>query len=495
MRRLARVTSVFVLCLSAAVLTTAASAASASIAAASSARSTHTKVKVARVKPGSTWTLKIGSTCESDSFAGRHKFSDVAVKGDTGTYKGRGTLTMTWKTGSSTGAVFKGTFVTANDNYIGPYVDGGQSQSAILVRAAASGCDVLTTAPESNSIVLGSSDIDTATVGGQGTVTPTGTIHFYVCSGNTNPCTTGSAVDDLGTVALAGSGSSANALSPPYAPTTTGSYCFLGVYSGDGHYASLSDGSTTDECFTVTPPLPGLVTHPASSSISLGSADSDTATVTGTGGVTPTGTVHFYECKGNANPCTTSRAANGGTDLGSVALTGSGTPATATATSTSFTAPSSGTYCFLGVYSGDTNYGSTSDGSTTDECFTVTASTLGITTKPARNPSPKGQPNNDVATVTGANGVTPTGTVTFYICGPESTVAFVPCTAAAGTEVGSPVTVSGTGNTATATSGPFTPTTGEVDYCFFAVYSGDGTYPSASDGSTTDECFLANTPP
>ncbi len=493
MRRLARVTSVFVLCLSAAVLTTAASAASASIAAASSARSTHTKVKVARVKPGSTWTLKIGSTCESDSFAGRHKFSDVAVKGDTGTYKGRGTLTMTWKTGSSTGAVFKGTFVTANDDYVGPYVDGGQSQSAILVRAAAFGCDVLTTAPESNSIVLGSSDIDTATVGGQGAVTPTGTIHFYVCSGNTNPCTTGSAVDDLGTVALAGSGSSANALSPPYAPTTTGSYCFLGVYSGDGHYASLSDGSTTDECFTVTPPLPGLVTHPASSSISLGSADSDTATVTGTGEVTPTGTVHFYECKGNANPCTTSRAANGGTDLGSVALTGSGTPATATATSTSFTAPSSGTYCFLGVYSGDTNYGSTSDGSTTDECFTVTSSTLGITTTPTKSTDLNGQSNTDNATVTGAHGITPSGTVTFYVCGPDATP--VACTAATGTLVGPPVTIAGSGDTATAKSAAFTPTTVFDYYCFFAVYSGDGTYPSASDGSTTDECFYDTSPP
>lgn len=495
MRRSARVTPVLLLCLSTASLSVAAGSTAASASTRHSTHASHNKGKVARVKAGSTWTLKIGTSCESDSFAAQHKFSDGSVKGDSGTYKGSKVLTMTWKAGAASGAVFKGTFVKADDDYVGPYTNGDQSQPATLVPAATFSCDVLTTAPESTSISLGNSDVDTATVGGEGALTPTGTIHFYVCSGNTNPCTVPSAVDDLGTVALAGTGSSANAFSTPYTPLATGSYCFLGVYLGDAHYAPLSDGSTTDECFTVTAVAPGLVTHPASASISLGSSDSDTATVTGSGGVAPTGTVHFYECQGNTTACTTSRAASGGTDLGAVGLTASGSPATATATSTSFTATSSGTYCFLGVYSGDTNYGSTSDGSTTDECFTVTASAVGITTKPARNPSPKGQANNDDATVTGANGVTPTGTVTFYVCGPESTVALVACTAATGTEVGSPVTLSGTGNTATATSGPFTPTTGEVDYCFFAVYSGDGTYPSSSDGSTTDECFLANTPP
>jgi hypothetical protein len=478
--------------LSAAVVAAVAGAGTASAA---SVVTTHAKAKVARVKSGTTWTLEIGTGCESDSFGTRHRFSDVSASGDAGTYKGSKVLRMTWTAGATAGATFKGTFVKANDDYAGPYVIGGQSQPATLVPAATAGCEALTTAPETLSITLGHSDIDTATVTGGGGVTPTGTIHFYVCAGDTTPCTANAAVDNLGTGALAGSSGNATTTSLPYTPTSTGTYCFLAVYSGDSHYGVLSDSSTTSECFTVTPDVAGMATQPTSASVTLGAADSDTATVSGVGGVTPTGTVHFYECKGGTTPCTTSRAANGGTDLGSLALTASASPATATATSAPFTASAAGTYCFLGVYSGDTNYGSTSDASTSDECFTVTADSTGVTAKPSRSPAIYEQPITDDATVTGANGLTPTGSVTYYICGPETTVELVPCSAATGTPVGSPVTISGTGDTATASSASFTPTTDGEDYCFFAVYSGDGTYPSASDGSTSDQCFSVVTPP
>ena len=56
---------------------------------------------------------------------------------------------------------------------------------------------------------------------------------------------------------LPGSGGTATATSPAYTPTATGTYCFLGVYSGDTNYSAASDGSTTRECFTVTGPRPG----------------------------------------------------------------------------------------------------------------------------------------------------------------------------------------------------------------------------------------------
>ena len=46
----------------------------------------------------------------------------------------------------------------------------------------------------------------------------------------------------------------------------------------------------------------------------------------------------------------------------------------ATATSGNYGANDAGYYCFLAVYSGDTNYSSVSDGSTTSECFDVTQS-------------------------------------------------------------------------------------------------------------------------
>jgi hypothetical protein len=119
--------------------------------------------------------------------------------------------------------------------------------------------------------------------------------------------------DQAGPGHLSGSGNTATATSPSFTPLATGTYCFLGVYSGDGNYAGGSDGSTTRECFTVTPATPGVMTAPANASITLGGSDSDTATVTGTGGVTPTGTVTFYVCgpTASATACTTA-----GTNLG-----------------------------------------------------------------------------------------------------------------------------------------------------------------------------------
>ncbi len=95
---------------------------------------------------------------------------------------------------------------------------------------------------------------------------------------------------------LSGSGGTATTTSPAYTPTATGTYCFLGVYSGDGNYQGVSDGSTSSECFTVTPRQPGLSTAPTSGTIVLGNSDSDGATVTGVDGITPTGTVTFYVC-------------------------------------------------------------------------------------------------------------------------------------------------------------------------------------------------------
>ena len=226
---------------------------------------------------------------------------------------------------------------------------------------------------------------------------------------------------------MSGSANTATATSPAYTPTATGTYCFLGVYSGDTNYSAASDCSTTRECFTVTVAPPGVTTAPGHSTIVLGNSNTD-ATVTGVGGVTPTGTVTFYVCGpfATATACTTA-----GTDLGSVTLSGSA--GTATATSPAYTPTATGTYCFLGVYSGDTNYSAASDGSTTRECFTVTAAPPGVTTAPGHSTIVLGNTNTDAATVTGVGGVTPTGTVTFYVCGPFATA--TACTTA-GTDLG-----------------------------------------------------------
>jgi hypothetical protein len=374
---------------------------------------------------------------------------------------------------------------SGDGNYFGGS-DGSTSRECFTVTPPQAG---VTTSPANSTIVLGNSNADNVTVTGVVGVTPTGTVTFYVCPGNANPCTAGTTgVVDLGTVTLSGSGDTATATSPAYTPLATGTYCFLGVYSGDGNYLGGSDGPTTDECFTVTMKPSKVTTAPANTTIVLGTTDTDTATVTGVDGITPTGNVHFYVCPGNANPCTTGTA--GVVDLGMVTLSGSG--GTAAAASPAFKPSAAGAYCFLGVYSGDGNYGSASDGSTVRECFTVTPALPVVTTSPTTGTITLGASDGDGVTVTGPTsvGATPTGTVTFYVCGPFKSA--TACTAA-GTKLGS-ATLSGSNGTARATSPSYTPSAAGT-YCFLGVYSGDGNYLEASDGSTSRECFTVTMDP
>jgi hypothetical protein len=101
---------------------------------------------------------------------------------------------------------------------------------------------------------------------------------------------------------------------------------------------------------------------------------------------------------------------------------------------------------------------------------------------------PVGQAVTDTAVVTGnAVGGSPTGQMSFWICGPDG---YVVC-AEGGTQVaGNPRTlVAGSANTATATSGEFTPTA-IGRYCFRSLYFGDVTY-GASFDARQRECFRA----
>ncbi len=106
-------------------------------------------------------------------------------------------------------------------------------------------------------------------------------------------------------------------------------------------------------------------------------------------------------------------------------------------------------------------------------------------TKPASTSIVLGASNTDGATVNGNGPGSPTGTVTFYECGPSASPA--PCTSTAN-QVGSPVTVSpGQNGTSTAVSATFRPdATGY--WCFAGYYSGDGSDSPTSDTSS-DECF------
>ena len=87
----------------------------------------------------------------------------------------------------------------------------------------------------------------------------TGTVTFYVCGPipSETSCTQADRTTLGAPVAVspAGAVNVVTATSTPYTPAVVGSYCFVGVYSGDTNYAPGTDGST-NECFTVTPAAP-----------------------------------------------------------------------------------------------------------------------------------------------------------------------------------------------------------------------------------------------
>jgi hypothetical protein len=125
--------------------------------------------------------------------------------------------------------------------------------------------------------------------------------------------------------------------------------------------------------------------------------------------------------------------------------------------------------------------------------FAVCAATMSTT--PSVGAGTKvlpGTPVADTATVTGsgtASPPTPTGNVTFFICGPITTGT---CTSD-GTQVGPAKPLSGSGATATATSDAFD-TTGKAPgrYCWRAEWPGDANYPRAlaESGTGESECFF-----
>ena len=253
-RRLALATTV-------ALVATAVTAGVATVPPSASASATPKGIaasKPVKVKSASIWTLeRTGTGCQNDSFGKRSRFAATASdgSGDSGTYRGSKHLTMTWKAGLDAGAVFSGTWRKADDDYSGSYSLAGQTADAALVPYVSGAClsgSSLTAHPTSPVIAPGHGDSDSATVYGSGGVTPTGTVAFYVCPGDSSSCTVAGAVTTLASVALTGSSGAATATSAVDTPASPGFYCFLAVYSGDNTYATSSDGSVADQCFDVS---------------------------------------------------------------------------------------------------------------------------------------------------------------------------------------------------------------------------------------------------
>jgi hypothetical protein len=228
----------------------------------------------------------------------------------------------------------------------------------------------------SSSIPLGSTDMDTATVTGNAAGgSPTGTVTFSACGPTTSatPCTSpnaGSATADVSQGPNDTSTAGATLV-----PNTTGWYCFLDQYSGDGNYNAVSDNNAATECVDVTgssshPTTPTLKSVLSSSSVPFGSSAVDTATVTGSAADgSPTGTLTFSACgpTAAAAACT---SPNVGPNTEEVSPE-SGDRAVASVT---INPGAPGWYCFLDQYSGDGNYNAVTDNDTATECLDVTGS-------------------------------------------------------------------------------------------------------------------------
>jgi flagellin-like protein len=225
-------------------------------------------------------------------------------------------------------------------------------------------------------------------------------------------------------------------------------------------------GKTASQSFLVTSPSMLTPNVPAptlsQTSITLGNSITASVTVTGTG-ATPTGTATF-------------QSSPDGTTWSDI-----GTPVTLTAgaaTSTAFTPSSAGTYSIRVVYSGDSVYNGATGLSST---LTVNNKLTPTVPAPTLNPATitLGASMTASVTVSGTGG-TPTGTVTFEYS----------------TNGGTTWNTLGTANRplsggGAVTSTSFTPNAAG-SYLIHAVYSGDGTYNTATGTSATLTVNKAN---
>jgi len=249
-----------------------------------------------------------------------------------------------------------------------------------------------------------------------------GSVTFHLCGPadlvSQATCVTGGSL--VGSAKPVGPPSPATVTSDAAIITSVGSYCWRGDYSGDpGANVPGSSDSSATECFTVTPVQPTLTTQASGPAI-LGSAISDTATLSGTANepgspvINPTtaggpagGTISFTAF--GPNNCTTVAMA-----AVTRAVSGDGTYPTATQAAVSFTPTAVGTYTFVASYSGDSP---NTLGVAASACPDTTGTETVLVTDTSSVASAQTWVPNDSATASSGSGTTPlngTLTITLY---------------------------------------------------------------------------------
>jgi len=294
------------------------------------------------------------------AFSGTVTFMDGATSLGTGTVSAAGVATLTLSTLSVGPHNIIATF-GGNTNYAG-------SASSPLLETIALAATSTTLASSLTPSIAGKPVTLTATVAGNGG-TPTGTITFM--DGATS----------IGTGTLNAQGIATLTLST----LAVGQHTLTAVYSGD---AKDSASTSTGLLQTVQAATTSVALTSSSNPATAGLAVTFTAAVSGNG-ATPGGTVTFKD---------------GSTVLGTGPLNASGSASMITTTL------SVGSHPVTAVYSGDANDATSTSAVVTEIVKLATTSTALAATP---NPANQGTAVTLTATVIG-NGVTPTGTVTFY---------------------------------------------------------------------------------
>jgi len=238
------------------------------------------------------------------------------------------------------------------------------------------GPDTLAVAP--NPQVFGSTVVATDTIPTVGGVAPTGTVTFY----DNGPTGT-----NLGTFPVVNGVATLSTTTLP-----VGTQPITAVYSGDSNYGVITSNQV-NEVITVGSTVPALSANP--NPTTFGTQVTLTEQIPGINGVTPTGTVTFtYVAPGSTTVVT----------IATNVVVKNGV-----ATATISTLPI-GVDAVTAVYSGDTNYAT----ATNKTNVTVGLAAGADTIVGAPNPANSGTAVTFTYTVPVVNGVTPTGTVTFY---------------------------------------------------------------------------------
>src|SRR4051794_2431728 len=304
----------------------------------------------------------------------------------------------------------------------------------------------LTTLLSADSVTVGSSVQDSATLH-NATANAGGTVTYTVYTNNA--CSLGAR--DAGTKTVT-NGSVLNSNSLAF--DTAGDFYWQALYSGDTNNEAAKS-VCTEEHLVVNPAKPAISTT-ASATVTVGGKVSDTAHLSG--GFNPTGSVTFNLYGPNDTDCskaaafTDTKTVNGNGDY----------------VSAEFTTAAAGTYRWVASYSGDGN-----NDPVAGKCNDATESVVVSPAKPAITTTASatvtvGGKVSDTAHLAG--GVSPTGTVTFNLYGPNDAT----CAGAAIFTDTKPV--NGNGDYVSA---EFT-TLKAGTYRWVASYSGDGNNDAAA---------------